>query len=118
MFADERAPRGLVIIQVASVFVIVLGLLFVGTAQSLAAMLGGGSVVLPNAWFAFRMDRTRRAGAILGLGILKIVLVVACLALVLILFEPEPVGFFTALSVALLVQIIGPMVGSRSWKTE
>lgn len=118
MFADERAPRGLVIIQVASVFVIVLGLLFVGTAQSLAAMLGGGSVVLPNAWFAFRMDRTRRAGAILGLGILKIVLVIACLALVLILFEPEPVGFFTALSVALLVQIIGPMVGSRSWKTE
>jgi len=52
------------------------------------------------------------------LGILKIVLVIACLALVLILFEPEPVGFFTALSVALLVQIIGPMVGSRSWKTE
>jgi F0F1-type ATP synthase assembly protein I len=118
LFADERAPRRLVIIQVASVFVIVLGLLFVGTAQSLAAMLGGGSVVLPNAWFAFRMDRTRRAGAILGLGILKIVLVIACLALVLILFEPEPVGFFTALSVALLVQIIGPMVGSRSWKTE
>jgi F0F1-type ATP synthase assembly protein I len=118
LFADERAPRRLVIIQVASVFVIVLGLLFVGTAQSLAAMLGGGSVVLPNAWFAFRMDRTRRAGAILGLGILKIVLVIACLALVLIVFEPEPVGFFTALSVALLVQIIGPMVGSRGWKTE
>ena len=106
------------IIQVASVFVIVLGLLFVGTAQSLAAMLGGGSVVLPIAWFAFSLDRTCRAGAILGLGILKIVLVIACLALVLILFEPEPVGFFTALSVALLVQIIGPMVGSRSWKTE
>ena len=101
-----------------SVFVIVLGFLFVGEAHGLAAILGGGSVVLPNAWFAFRMDRTRRAGTILGLGILKIVLVVACLALALILFKPEPVGFFMALSVSLLVQIIGPMVGSRSWKTE
>ena len=118
MFADERAPRGQVINKEASVIGNELGLLILGTEQSLAAMLGGGSVVLPNAWFAFRMDRTRRAGAILGLGILKIVLVIACLALVLILFEPEPVGFFTALSVALLVQIIGPMVGSRSWKTE
>ena len=118
MFADERAPRGLVIIQMASVFVIVLGLLFVGTAQSLAAMLGGGSVVLPNAWFAFRMHRTRMAGAILGLGILKIILVIACLALALALFEPEPAGFFAALAVALLVQIFGPMVGPRSWKTE
>ena len=118
MFADERTPRRLLVVQAASVFVIVLGFLFVGVDQSLAAILGGGSVVLPNAWFAFRMRWTSRAGLILGLGILKILLVIVCLALALVVFEPEPAGFFAALSVALLVQIIGPMVGPRSWKTE
>ncbi len=118
MFADERAPRRLLLVQAASVFVIVLGFLFVGVGQSLAAMLGGGAVVLPNAWFAFRMRRTRQAGVILGLGILKFLLVIVCLTLALALFEPEPAGFFAALAVALLVQIFGPMVGPRSWKTE
>ena len=83
----------------------------------MAAVLGGGSVVLPNAWFAFRMHRTRRAGTILGLGVLKIILVVACLALALALFEPEPLGFFAALSWVLLVQVVGPMVGPRSEET-
>ena len=118
MFSDARAPWRLLIVQSTGVFVVVLGLLFVSGAQSLAAALGGGSVVLPNAWFAFRMHRTRKAGTILGLGILKILLVIACLALALALFEPEPTGFFAALAVALLVQIFGPMVGPRSWKTE
>ena len=117
MFADERAPRRLLVVQAASVFVIVLGFLFVGVDQSLAAILGGGSVVLPNAWFAFRMHRTRRAGTILGLGVLKIILVFACLASALILFEPEPFGFFVALSLVLLVQVVGPMVGLRSEET-
>ena len=83
----------------------------------MAAVLGGGSVVLPNAWFAFRMHRTRRAGTILGRGVLKIILVVACLALALALFEPEPLGFFAALSWVLLVQVVGPMVGPRSEET-
>ena len=118
MFADDRAPRRLLVVQAVSVFVIVLGFLFIDADQSLAAILGGGSVVLPNAWFAFRMRWTSRAGSILRLGILKILLVIACLALALALFEPEPAGFFAALAVALLVQIFGPMVGPRSWKTE
>ena len=63
------------------------------------------------------MHRTRRAGTILGLGVLKIILVFACLALALILFEPEPFGFFVALSLVLLVQVVGPMVGPRSEET-
>ena len=117
MFSDARAPRRLLIVQSTGVFVVVLGLLFVSGAQSMAAVLGGGSVVLPNAWFAFRMHRTRRAGTILGLGVLKIILVVACLALALALFEPEPLGFFAALSWVLLVQVVGPMVGPRSEET-
>ena len=117
MFSDARAPWRLLIVQSTGVFVVVLGLLFVSGEQSLAAALGGGSVVLPNAWFAFRMHRTRRAGTILGLGVLKIILVVACLALALALFEPEPLGFFAALSWVLLVQVVGPMVGLRSEET-
>ena len=117
MFSDARAPRRLLIVQSTGVFVGVLGLLFVNGAKCLAAALGGGSVVLPNAWFVFRMHRTRRAGTILGLGVLKIILVVACLALALALFEPEPLGFFAALSWVLLVQVVGPMVGPRSEET-
>ena len=117
MFSDARAPWRLLIVQGTGVFVGVLGLLFVSGAQSLAAALGGGSVVLPNAWFAFRMHRTRRAGTILGLGVLKIILGEPSLALALAMFEPEPLGFFAALSWVLLVQVVGPMVGPRSEET-
>ena len=77
-------------------------------------------IALPNALFAFgaarRMSfdgdhaRLREARRLVGHGALKWLLSAVLMAVAVSLVALEPLGFFAALTVAILVQMIAPLL--------
>ena len=91
-----------------------------GAAQAGSAVLGGLTVVLPNAYFALGTvrraipdgdaERLTEARKLLGRGIGKWALTALLLVAVFRFVPVEPLGFFGALTAALVAQAIGPLV--------
>lgn len=114
------APFRIVGLQVAAVGAVCLLMLFSGLGQAGSAVLGGVAIVLPNALFAFgaarrlstdRDDaRLREARRLVGHATGKLMLSAVLMALAFSLATVEPLGFFAALTVAILVQMIAPAV--------
>ena len=72
------------------------------TGLGLAALAGGGSVLLPNAWFAWSSTRRKPGEWLLVQGMVKLMLTAVLMAVVLKSFSPQPAGFFSGVIVALL----------------
>lgn len=117
-------PYRIVGLQVIVVAAVALPMWLLGAAQGAAqagsAVLGGLTVVLPNAYFAFGTvrraipdgdaERLTEARKLLGRGIGKWALTALLLVAVFRFVPVEPLGFFGALTAALLAQAIGPLV--------
>ena len=114
------APFRIVGLQVAAVLVVCLLLLFGGFRQAVSALLGGAVIVLPNALFAIGAARVlsldgddarlRAARRLIGQGAFKWLLAAVLMALVFSLTTVAPLGFFAALTVAVVVQTIAPLL--------
>ena len=123
------APFRIVGLQVAAVGAVCLLMLFSGFreagTQVGSAVLGGAVIVLPNALFAFgavrrlsfdggfawlREARLREARRLVSHAMGKLMLSAVLMALALSLATVEPLGFFAALTVAILVQMVAPVV--------
>ena len=111
MVSYEREPLHLVGLQAAVAAAVVLLVLPWGFAQSESAFLGAAVVVAPNAWFAWVTGRAEQALSVLAYALIKFVLVLVGAGLVLGLVKLEPLGFFAGFGAALLLQIMGPLVG-------
>lgn len=114
------APFRIVGLQVAAVLAVCLLMLFSGFCQAASALLGGAVIALPNALFAIgaarrlsldgddaRLGEARR---LIGQGAFKWLLAAVLMALVFSLTTVAPLGFFAALTVAVLVQMIAPLL--------
>ncbi len=118
------APFRIVGLQVAAVGAVCLLMLFSGFRQagpqSGSAVLGGAVIVLPNALFAFAAARRlsfdggyarlREARRLVGHATGKLMLSAVLMAVALSLATVEPLGFFVALSVAIVAQVIAPLL--------
>lgn len=120
-------PFRIVGLQVIAVVAAALLMLFEGTRQAGSAVLGGTVIVLPNAYFAYAVARRLRlehdshghhdagdgnlaAMRLLGRGASKLVLAAVLMGLVFSFVRVEPLGFFGAMTVALLVQVLAPFL--------
>ena len=128
------APFRIVGLQIAAVGAVCLLMLFSGFRQAGtqvgSAVLGGAVIVLPNALFAFgaarrlsfdggfarlrearlRQARLREARRLVGHATGKLMLSAVLMALALSLANVEPLGFFVALTVAIVAQVIAPVL--------
>ena len=123
-------PFRIVGLQVAAVMVVCLLVLFGGLSQAGSALLagpqlgsallGGAVIVLPNALFAFGVTRRlsldgddarlREARRLVGHGALKWLLSAVLTAVAVSMVALEPLGFFAALTVAVVTQMIAPLL--------
>lgn len=113
-------PYRIVGLQVIVVAAVALPMWLVGAAQAGSAVLGGLTVVLPNAYFALGAvrraipdgdaERLTEARRLLGRGIGKWALTALLLVAVFRFVPVEPLGFFGALTAALLAQAVAPLV--------
>ena len=116
-------PYRIVGLQVIVVAAVALPIWLVGAAQAGSAVLGGLTVVLPNAYFALGTvrraipdgdaERLTEARRLLGRGIGKWALTALLLVAVFRFVPVEPLGFFGALTAALLAQAVAPLVTAR-----
>ncbi|MYE84470.1 MAG: ATP synthase subunit I [Gammaproteobacteria bacterium] len=116
-------PYRIVGLQVIVVAAVALPMWLVGTAQARSAVLGGLTVVLPNAYFALGTvrraipdgdaERLTEARRLLGRGIGKWALTALLLVAVFRFVPVEPLGFFGALTAALLAQAVAPLITAR-----
>ena len=119
------APFRIVGLQVAAVGAVGLLMLFSGFRQAGWAVFGGAVIVLPNALFAFGAARRlsldggyarlreaplREARRLVGHATGKLMLSAVLMAVALSLATVEPLGFFAALTVAIVVQVIAPLL--------
>ena len=116
-------PYRIVGLQVIAVAAVALPVWLVGAAQAGSAVLGGLVVVLPNAYFAVGAvrrevpdgdaERLAEARRLLGRGIAKWALAALLMVAAFRLVPVEPLGFFGALTVALVVGAVAPLVTAR-----
>ena len=116
-------PYRIVGLQVIVVAAVALPIWLVGAAQAGSAVLGGLTVVLPNAYFALGTvrraipdgdaERLTEARRLLGRGIGKWALTALLLVAVFRFVPVEPLGFFGALTAALLAQAVAPLIAAR-----
>ncbi|MDE0055262.1 MAG: ATP synthase subunit I [Gammaproteobacteria bacterium] len=114
------APFRIVGLQIAAVGAVCLLMSFGGFRQAGSALLGGAVIVLPNAIFAFgaarrlSLDgddaRLREARRLVGHGAFKWLLTAVLMAAAFALATIEPLGFFAALTVAIMAQMIAPVM--------
>ena len=114
------APFRIVGLQVAAVGGVCLLMLFSGFRQAGWAAVGGAVIVLPNALFAFGAARRlslegvdapmREARRLVGHATGKLMLSAVLMAVALSLATVEPLGFFAALTVVIVVQVIAPLL--------
>ena len=113
-------PFRIVGLQVAAVVAVCLLMLFSGLSQAASALLGGAVIVLPNALFAFGVARRlsldgddarlREARRLVGHGAFKWLLSAVLMAVAVSTVALEPLGFFAALTVAVVMQMIAPLL--------
>jgi F0F1-type ATP synthase assembly protein I len=111
---NGHLPLAIVVLQLASAVVVAIGLFLVDASQSIAALLAGAVVVLPNGYFALRAVAERSPGRLLVHGIMRFILTVTLMALAFAVFEPAPLGFFSAFVLMQAMYAVGPLLlGNR-----
>jgi F0F1-type ATP synthase assembly protein I len=107
-------PLAIAALQLAVALFVAAVLLFVDVSQSIAALLAGAVVVLPNGYFAWRAGVERSPGRLLAHGMMRFVLTLALMALVFALLEPAPLGFFSAFVLMQAMYVAGPLLFGNS----
>jgi F0F1-type ATP synthase assembly protein I len=114
MKGGERSlPLMIVALQLSSALVVATVLFLVDASQAIAALLAGAVVVLPNGYFAWRAGVERSPGRLLAHGMMRFVLVLSLMALVFAVFQPAPLGFFSAFVLMQAMYVAGPLLFER-----
>ena len=85
-----------------------------GPVEAGAALLGGASVAVPAAWFAWRASRERSPQKLLGFGVGKFVSTCALLAAAVVVFRPPPTGLFVTLFACQLAYVLVPLLAGKA----
>ncbi len=109
----EGAYR-VVTIQALALTGVTAGLALAGSELGTAALLGGLTILMPNAWFAWASTRRKPGGWLLVQGVVKFVSTIIFMALVLKNLAPGPAGFFSGVIVTLLAHAVGSYWQPRS----
>jgi F0F1-type ATP synthase assembly protein I len=120
---ERIVPLPFRIVAVQGVFTVALSMLFFvsGSARAMAALAAGVAIVVPGAWFAWRVNSTRAAAGqsldaarrLLGSGVTKQLLTVAALVVTFAWFRPEPMAFFATMIVLQGVYLLTPLLVRR-----
>lgn len=102
--------------QGAVALVMAVALAPLGRAQSLAALIAGLVVLVPNAYFAWRAGVEPSPTRLLAHGVGRSVATLVLMAAAFAVTRPAPLGFFAALIVMQLMYLVGsgPTVRSGS----
>jgi len=100
----------IVALQVATALIAAAGLLMWNAADAVGALAAGVVCVIPNGYFAWRINRERSASRMLGAGIVRLVGIVILMTVVFATITPSPLGFFATF---VLLQIVHVAGGSR-----
>ncbi|NJN50598.1 MAG: hypothetical protein HC809_01185 [Gammaproteobacteria bacterium] len=94
-----------------------LGWTIVGVAEGLSSLVAGLAVVIPNAYFAWRVVAVGKQGvpldqarALLGNTVVKLLLSLGLLVLIFSTYRPEPLAFFATFIVVLVVHLMASLV--------
>ena len=101
-------PYRVVCVQFTSILAIAAALLAASVETAVGAVWTGVACVLPNLYFAWRVEQTRNAsaaGRLLFGSIARFATTGALLAVVLVLLEPPAAGFVAGLVTAQLAQV-------------
>lgn len=101
-------PYVIVVLQLMTSLAVAAAFALVDDAQAYAALLAGGVGVLPAGYFAWRSRWERSPGRLLGQGLMKFLLTLTLMALTFAVFEPAPMGFFTAFVLMQAMYVVGP----------
>lgn len=93
--------------QGSAIAVSALVMMLWGSPSSVFFVLGGVTILLPNAFFAWASTRRRSGGWLLVQGVVKFLLSVVLMAIVFRYLNPDPLVFFVGVIVALLAHAIG-----------
>ncbi|MEM9621698.1 MAG: hypothetical protein AAF993_08625 [Pseudomonadota bacterium] len=87
-------PGRIVVAQATLGGLCVVLLLFLDMAQSRAGLFALGCTVLPGAYYAWSQQRTFHATRLLFQGVMRMLLTATLMAVSIVAFSVEPVGFF------------------------
>ncbi len=88
----------IVLVQAAIGLLCALTFLWVDTASSRSALLALASTVVPSAYYAWVLGSSLNATRLLLHGVLKTVLTIILVAVSIVVFGIEPLGFFVTLA--------------------
>lgn len=71
-------------------------------AQSRSALIALGCCVVPSAYYAWSQQRTMVATRLLLQGVLRMLLTITLMAVSIVVFNVEPVGFFVTFALTQL----------------
>lgn len=99
----------IVTLQLGTALAMAGALLLMSTAQALAALAAGAVCVVPAGYFAWRAERERSAGRLLGQGVAKFVMTLVLMALVFVWLKPPPLGFFATFVLMQAMYVLVPL---------
>jgi len=94
-------------VQGAAIAAAALVMTLWGLPSGVSMALGGFTILLPNAIFAWASTRRRSGGWLLVQGVVKFLLSVVMMAIALRHVSPDPLAFFAGVIVALVAHAIG-----------
>lgn len=107
MWTTGRNAFSVIAVQAGAVAVSALVMMFWGSPSSASLVLGGATILLPNAFFAWASTRRKPGGWLLVQGVVKFLLSVVLMAIAFRHLNLGPAAFFAGVSVALLAHAIG-----------
>ena len=102
-----RGAFSVIVVQGSAIAVPALGMMLWGTLSSGSLVLGGLTVLLPNAFFGWASTRRKPGGWLLVQGVVKFLSSVVLMATAFRSFNPDPQAFFAGVIVALAAHAIG-----------
>jgi len=110
--SERHLPLIIVALQAMTSLIVAAGLVLIddwhgGIAS--AALLAGAVVAVPAGWFAWRAGTERSPGRLLAQGTMKVLLTLTSMALVFVVFEPQPLVFFGTFLLMQVMYVLGPL---------
>ncbi len=106
---EKRLPSVIVVLQLMTSLVVAAGFALIENSQAQAALMAGAVCVVPGGYFAWRATVERSPGRLLGQGVIKFLATIALMAMTFAVFQPAPLGFFTAFILMQAMYIVGPV---------
>lgn len=107
METTDRSAFSVIAVQGLAIAIPALAMMLWGSPSSVPVVLGGITILLPNAFFAWASTRRRSGGWLLVQGVVKFLLSVVLMGIVFRYLTPDPLAFFAGVIVALVAHVIG-----------